>query len=78
MAWEYQDRDMSVLYIFSGKPGIPNPPAFPGRPRHHTCWEERLPPAYCLNFLGPLLYIILGFSLVCFLYTLKLLVFPIC
>lgn len=28
MAWEYQDRDMSVLYIFSSKPGIPNPPAF--------------------------------------------------
>lgn len=48
MAWECQDRDMSVLYIFSTELGIPDPPTFPSRPRHHTCREERLPPTYSL------------------------------
>lgn len=38
---------------------------------------ERLRPACSSNFIDHLLYVILHFSLVCLLYTLKLFVFPI-
>lgn len=68
---------MSVLHIFSSKPGIPNPSAFAADQDIILAVFEKLHPAYSLSFVDHLLYFILCFYLVCLLYTLKLLVFPI-